>query len=154
MYTDSGNGLKYCEICGNELEADAGQCPFCGAAAEVYLPRHGPQHRVVNLERGMPLADQALARLARELEQASSDGCRVLTLIHGYGSSGRGGIIRQDVRAQLQYLKDRGVINDLFPGEDFSSRSGSGRQLLRRFPFLRKHSDLNRANPGITLVVI
>ena len=154
MYTDSGNGLKYCEICGNELEADAGQCPFCGAAAEVYLPRHGPQHRVVNLERGMPLADLALARLARELEQAGSDGCRVLTLIHGYGSSGRGGIIRQDVRAQLQYLKDRGVINDLFPGEDFSSRSGSGRQLLRRFPFLRKHSDLNRANPGITLVVI
>ena len=92
--------------------------------------------------------------LGSELEQAGSDGCRVLTLIHGYGSSGRGGIIRQDVRAQLQYLKDRGVINDLFPGEDFSSRSGSGRQLLRRFPFLRKHSDLNRANPGITLVVI
>jgi hypothetical protein len=40
------------------------------------------------------------------------------------------------------------------PGEDFSSRSGSGRQLLRRFSFLRQHSDLNRANPGITLVVI
>ncbi len=145
---------KYCEICGNEIEVDVVKCPFCGAATEVSLPRHGPRHRVVNLERGMPLADQAIARLTRELEQAGSDGCLVLTLIHGYGSSGQGGIIRQEVRAQLQYLKDRGVINDLLPGEDFSSRSGSGRQLLRRFPFLRRHSDLNQANPGITLVVI
>ncbi len=145
---------KYCEICGNEIEADVVKCPFCGAATEISLPRQVPQHRVVNLERGMPFADQAMARFSRELEQAGSDGCLVLTLIHGYGSSGRGGVIRQEVRAQLQYLKDMGVINDLLPGEDFSSRSGSGRQLLRRFPFLRKHSDLNRANPGVTLVVI
>lgn len=146
--------VKYCEICGNEIEVDVVKCPFCGAATEVSLSRHGPRHRVVNLERGMPLADQAMARLARELEQAGFDGCRILTLIHGYGSSGRGGIIRQKVRVQLRYLKDRGIINDLLPGEDFSSRSGSGRQFLRRFPFLRRHSDLNRANPGITLVVI
>ena len=147
-------GWELCEICGNEREADIPQCPFCGAAAEVSLPRRGPQHRVVNLERGMPLADQALERLARELEQARSERCRVLTLIHGYGSSGRGGKIREEVRAQLQYLKDRGLVNDLLPGEDFSSRSGHGRQLLRRFSFLRHHSDLNRSNPGITLVVL
>jgi len=146
--------LKCCEICGNKIEVEVRRCPFCGAATEVSLPRHGPQHRTVNLERGMPLADQALAHLARELGQASSDGYLVLTFIHGYGSSGQGGIIRQKVRTQLQYLKDRGGINDLLPGEDFSSRSGPGRQLLRRFPFLRQHSDLNRANPGITLVVI
>ena len=146
--------LVCCEVCGNEIEADAKQCPFCGAAAEVSLPRRGPKHRIVNLERGMPTADQALARFARELELARFEHYRVLTLIHGYGSSGRGGVIRQEVRAQLQYLKFRGIINDLLPGEDFSSRSGPGRQLLRRFPFLRQHSDLNRANPGITLVVI
>ena len=127
--------MKCCEICGNEIEADVRQCPFCGAATEVSLSRHGPPHRVVNLERGKPLADQAMDHLARELEQAQSDRCRVLTLIHGYGSSGRGGIIREKVRAQLQYLKDRGLINDLLQGEDFSSRSGSGRQILRRFPF-------------------
>lgn len=102
----------------------------------------------------MPLADQALARLARELDQARSERCRVLTLIHGYGSSGRGGKIRKEVRAQLQHLKDRGIVNDLLPGENFSTGSGTGRQILRRFPFLRNHSDLNRANPGITLVVI
>jgi len=146
--------MMFCEICGNEIEADVKQCPFCGAAAEVSFPRQALPQRFVNLERGMPSVDQALALLARELDQARSERCRVLTLIHGYGSSGRGGVIRQEVRARLQYLKHSAAINDLLPGEDFSTRTGSGRQLLRRFPILRQHSDLNRANPGITLVVI
>jgi len=143
-----------CEVCGNEIKADVKQCPFCGAVAEVSYPRQGPRQRIVNLERGMPSVDQALALLARELDQARLERCRVLTLIHGYGSSGRGGNIRQEVRDRLQYLQHSAVINDLLPGEDFSTRTATGRQLLRRFPFLRQHTDLNRANPGITLVVI
>ena len=102
----------------------------------------------------LDLMEQALARLATELEQARLERCRVLTLIHGYGSSGRGGKIGGEVRAQLQYLKLKGAINDLLIGEDFSSRTGVGRQIQRRFPFLRQHSDLNRGNRGITLVVI
>jgi len=102
----------------------------------------------------MPPVDQALVRLDRELEQARLEGCRVLTLIHGYGSSGRGGAIKQEVRARLQYLKNRGLINDLLAGEEFCIRSGPGRQLLRRFSFLRRHIDLNRSNPGVTLVVM
>jgi hypothetical protein len=145
--------LVFCEVCGNETGAEVTLCPFCGAAAPCLVPR-GVQYRTVNLERGMPLVDEALARLDRELEQARRERCRVLILIHGYGSSGQGGAIRQEVRARLHYLKHRGSINDLLSGEEFSSRSGSGRQLLRRFPFLRHHRDLNRSNPGITLVAI
>lgn len=146
--------LVSCEVCGNGIKADVKQCPFCGAVAEVSFPRQGPRQRIVNLEQGMPSVDQALDLLARKLDQARLEQCRVLTMIHGYGSSGRGGVIRQEIRARLQYLKHRAVINDFLPGEDFSTRTGSGRQLLRRFPFLRQHRDLNRANPGITLVII
>jgi len=145
--------LQSCEVCGNEIEIGVGHCPFCGAVAEVTLPRRGLRHRTVNLERGMPTAEQALERLAHELEQARLAGYRVVTLIHGYGSTGRGGVIRQEVRAQLHYLKHRGVINDLLPGEELSRRTGAGRHLLRRFPFLRQHRELNRSNPGITLVI-
>ncbi len=148
------NDFLCCPICGNELEVAAGQCPFCGAAVELQLPEQKIQHRIINLKQGMPLVAQALVRLARELEQAGVDHCQVLTLIHGYGSTGRGGAIRQEVRSQLQYLKDRGQIKDLLPGEDFSSHCGAGRNLLRGFPFLRHHRDLNKGNRGITLVVM
>jgi hypothetical protein len=145
--------VRRCEVCGNDIEIDVVQCPFCGAAAEAGPPRRGLKHRIVNLERGMPTVEQALGRLARELEQAGLAGYRVITFIHGYGSTGRGGVIRQEVRAQLQYLKHQGMINDLLTGEEFSSRTGAGRNLLRRFSFLRQHRDLNRSNPGITLVI-
>jgi DNA-nicking Smr family endonuclease len=102
----------------------------------------------------MPTVAQALGRLDRQLEQAGKEGCRVLTLIHGYGSSGRGGIIREEIQERLQFLKYRGEINDVFPGEQFSTGNGPGRNLVRRFPFLRQHRDLNKGNRGITLVVI
>ncbi|RUM45061.1 MAG: hypothetical protein DSY80_03790 [Desulfocapsa sp.] len=146
--------LRKCTVCGNAIEDDARQCPFCAADTEPIVPRRGLRHRIVNLERGMPTAEQALDRLGHELEQARFAGYRVLTLIHGYGSSGRGGVIRQEVRARLHYLKHQGRINDLLPGEELSSHIGAGRNLLRRFPFLRQHRDLNRSNPGITLVVL
>ena len=142
-----------CEVCGNEREMAGSICPFCGAAGETELSPTGPQYRTVNLEKGMPLASQALSKLQQELILARSERCRVLVLIHGYGSSGKGGVIRQEVRAQLQYMQDNGTINTFVAGEIFSTRSGKGPQLLRRFPFLRQLSYLNRGNKGITLVV-
>jgi hypothetical protein len=142
-----------CEVCGNERELPVSVCPFCGAPGKTELSPTGPQYKTVNLEKGMPLASQALSRLEQELILARSERCRVLVLIHGYGSSGRGGVIRQEVRVQLQYMLDNGTVNDFVTGEEFSTRSGKGRQLLRRFPFLRQLNYLNRGNQGITLVV-
>jgi hypothetical protein len=144
-----------CEVCGNEFDRTMASCPFCGAVAKSIDVRSiGSLHRVVNLERGLPTVAQALARLEAELETAWRQKYRVLTFIHGYGSSGKGGAIKDAVRRQLEYYKHQGRINELITGENFSSRSGSGRQLLRRFPTLTTHSDLNRSNPGVTLVVL
>jgi hypothetical protein len=143
-----------CEVCGNERDLSGSDCPFCGTSGKAELLPAGPQYKTVNLEKGMPLASQALTRLKQEISLARSERCRILVLIHGYGSSGRGGVIRQEVRAQLQYMQDTGTINDFVSGEQFSTRSGSGRQLLRRFPFLRQLNYLNRCNKGVTLVVL
>ncbi|MCI5147311.1 MAG: hypothetical protein D3923_17725 [Candidatus Electrothrix sp. AR3] len=144
-----------CGVCGNRVASDRRRCPFCDAELTLsLLPDHSIPHKRINLKLGMPKVDQALAHLERELAQAQQAGCRVLTLIHGYGSTGQGGVIREEVRAQLQYLKYKGKINDLLFGEEFSTRSGVGRNILRRFSFLRQHEDLNRGNRGVTLVVL
>ncbi len=143
-----------CEVCGNEVDSGISHCPFCESKLKFSIPGRGIPHRAVKLKRGMPTVEQALGRLERELEQAKKERCRVLTLIHGYGSSGRGGVIREEIREKLQFLKYRGEINDVLAGEHFSTGNGSGRNLLRRFPFLRQHRDLNRGNRGITLLIL
>jgi hypothetical protein len=144
----------FCDVCGNEVYPGDIHCPFCESKIAFSVPAKGLPHRVVKLKRGMPTVEQALGRLERELAQAKQERCRVLTLIHGYGSSGPGGAIREEIQARLQFLKYKGEINDVFPGEHFSTGNGSGRNLIRRFPFLRQHQDLNRGNRGITLVVL
>lgn len=96
----------------------------------------------------------ALHKMDQELTQARVAGFRVVTLIHGYGSSGRGGLIRDAVRRRLAFLKDKGQINDVLAGEQFSRTGSHARHLLRRFPFLTSHGDLGRTNRGITLVVL
>lgn len=144
-----------CAVCGNEVEPGRTQCPFCQSPfADSRLEGTGPLHRVVNLEKGMPLVQHALDRLAVELQYGKCQGVKVLTLIHGYGSSGTGGAIKTAISRQLQFLQHHGHIKDVVAGEEFESRSGRGRQLLRQFPFLARHRDLNRSNPGITLVVL
>jgi len=144
-----------CEVCGNAFDLQMTTCPYCGAGVEKpVVRRQGDKHRLVNLERGLPTVAQALVRLENELETSGRQGFRLLTLIHGYGSSGRGGAIKDAVRRQLQYYKHKRRIKEVVAGEEFSTRTGPGRQLLRRFPTLATHRDLNRHNPGITVVVL
>lgn len=143
-----------CAVCGNEVEPGLRRCPFCESELELILPGQLDLHKIVNLKQGMPTVEQALLRLDRELAQARLERRRVLTLIHGYGSSGAGGLIRQEVRARLLYLQHRGGVSEIICGEDFSTRSGPGRNILRRFPSLRQHGDLNKSNPGITLAAL
>lgn len=152
--------LPLCAICGNEFDPGLLRCPFCGTKAEEPWPTHKKKsqqaallHRVVNLERGHPAAMQALDRLDREIALCLLRDVRVLTLIHGYGSSGKGGVIRQEVRRRLNFLQYQGKISEIIEGERFTPLAGPGRQLLRRFPALREHRDFGRANPGITVVV-
>lgn len=143
-----------CEVCGNSIQPTESTCPFCQTPCVVLAKQAGGTlHRIINLEKGMPLVEQALERLRNELFVSKRQGIKVITLIHGYGSSGKGGGIRREVRQYLRYLQHQHQINDMIPGEDFSRNSGRGRQLLRRFPFLADHRDLNRANPGVTLVI-
>ena len=57
--------------------------------------------REINLEEGKPFVDQAIRRLTFELQQSRRSGYTVLKIIHGYGSSGRGGRIRTEARTYL-----------------------------------------------------
>ena len=111
-------------------------------------------HRTVNLEAGRPAVEAALNRLDEVIADAQRNSVSVLTLIHGYGSTGRGGVIRSECRMTLDYMKSKGLISDYIAGEDFNKRSGRVKALLRRYSPLSSDRNLNNGNQGITLVIL
>jgi hypothetical protein len=109
-------------------------------------------HRTINLESGLPSLEEARRFLLRQMEAAQSEGVRVLKVIHGYGSTGAGGILCAGIRRSLRLRVKEGKARTIIAGERFSSDAVETRDLLQRHPGLRGDRDLNRANPGITIV--
>ncbi len=145
-----------CAVCGNERPGKGAACPYCGADEKVDEGRVKPvfSHRTINLEAGRPVVEVALRRLEQAIDDGLRQGVTVLTLIHGYGSSGKGGVIREECRRMLDFMKDKKIVGDYLCGEDFVKKSGRVRALLQRYPALAGHYSLGRGNPGITLVLL
>ncbi len=108
----------------------------------------------INLEEGRPSADFALKRLSSELVRARAHQVKVVKLIHGYGSSGTGGVLRIAVRKELERMKNRGTIKLYVPGENFEIFSADTLKMLEACTPLRNDRDLGRFNNGITLVLL
>ena len=96
----------------------------------------------------MPFADQAIKRLTFEIHHSRAMGCTVLKIIHGYGSSGKGGKIR------TERLKRQGEIRDFVKGEQFSIFEEATRQACARCEELRRDHDLDRYNNGVTFILL
>lgn len=109
---------------------------------------------VVNLEEGYPTANQALLRLEFELRQARERGARAVKLIHGYGSSGVGGALRDAVQQQLRKLQDAGAIRAFVAGENWRVSHETAWEISRQVAELKQDRDLNRGNRGITIVLL
>ncbi len=92
--------------------------------------------------------------LDRELHIARQAGTQVLKLVHGYGSKGVGGVLRDACRAKLVREKNAGQIDDFIAGEDFRVSNETTWGLLKRWPELKQDRDLGRGNKGITMVVL
>ncbi len=147
--------MRACDVCGNDIAASVTRCPFCASPQRVTGSGGRLKRAVVltvNLEAGRPDAATAVHRLEAELMGARTIGARVVRVIHGYGSSGRGGRIRDEVRRHLPALRRRGLIRGFVAGEDWAETGEEGRELLARVPALRDDLRTDRYNPGITLV--
>lgn len=147
--------MDVCEICGNECADGSLKCPFCGYPVDAAVrKRKRFRHHVVNLEQGRPVAEVAVRRMISNIEQAKSTGVTAITFIHGYGSSGKGGVIKEECQKMLDYLRSNKRITDFIFGEDFHKHSGKCKQLLQRFPKMTADRNLDKNNRGITIVII
>ncbi len=149
--------MKLCDVCGNEISVSSGQCQFCGAQ-QRRLKTRGTRSkesiRTVFLEAGLPSVPEGCRRLEAELFKARKDGVRLLRVIHGWGSGGSEGKLREGCRVYLNRKKAEGWVKLLLRGEDYSRNSSDGRQLMNRYPELLKYEREDSKNPGITIIVI
>jgi hypothetical protein len=108
----------------------------------------------INLETGMPTVEEARQRLQVELRNCKNSGVRVIKLIHGYGSSGVGGALKKGVLRSLALRQKEGVIQCFVAGDQWDVFNDRCRSILEACPELKRDADLNRGNPGISIILM
>lgn len=97
-------------------------------------------------------SDQAERALEEILRKATlSEGTRVIRVIHGYGSGGKGGTLKTAVR-NWAYRK-RNKFETILPGEEYSPFLPAMQELFKSIEGLGL-SDLSDTNEGMTLLIL
>lgn len=109
--------------------------------------------REINIKYDMPDVQTALNRLYNAIINARASGVREVKIVHGYGSSGKGGAIKSAVHNELRTYRIRRTIKDFCPGEQFGPFSETGRRLVQNNPQIKADRDWGRNNEGVTVVV-
>lgn len=108
------------------------------------------QVKEINLEEGMPTCDEALNELKTSIQSAKQSKYKCLIIIHGYGSSGKGGKIREKVRQWLNAQVRNGKLKAVINGEDFNIFTPKALELKNKYKELE--SLLRVTNHGVTVV--
>ena len=110
--------------------------------------------REVNIKSDKPTVDDAIRRITYNIRNARPMGVTAIKFIHGYGSTGKGGAIRTEARKYLDRQKNQGQIKYYISGEDFSIFDEATRKAFLVCNDLRRDSDIERHNNGITIVIL
>lgn len=142
-----------CCLCGNPIEISLEiSCRYCGHKNSSR--KSGKKYSTINLEIGMPTIEMARQKMRTSLADCRANGCLIIKYIHGYGSTGKGGVIRPAVRASLVKLVRSGEIQNVIYGELVESKKQNMNDLMTKIPKLKNDRDLKIPNEGVTYVVL
>ena len=110
--------------------------------------------KVINLKENSPIVDEAIANFLIELDICRLEGVKVIKVIHGYGSHGKGGDICREFRKVCFGLKKSKKIKDFMLGNEWHMSNEKCLKLLTSLKDCYSDEDLNHMNPGITIVVL
>jgi hypothetical protein len=108
----------------------------------------------INLEIGHPTVEEARQTLKAELEKCRNRKVAAVKVIHGYGSSGVGGALRQGIRKSLISRRKEGSVRAVVFGEKWNIFDPVAESMLERCLELSKDRDLCNYNPGISVVLL
>lgn len=103
-----------------------------------------------NLEEGFPCVKQAISYMELALKRFISGKAGCVYVVHGQGSSGKGGIIRKKIRRYFMAQVLNGKIKTVIKGEDFSIFNFKSLELKRKYKGLEDLFD--NYNAGVTVI--
>ena len=74
----------------------------------------------INIKQDMPIVADAMRYLQTSIERLKREKYEVVLIIHGYGSTGKGGAIHDKARQWLKAQERNGKIKSVIFGEDFT----------------------------------
>ena len=74
----------------------------------------------INIKQDMPIVADAMRYLQTSIERLKREKYGVVLIIHGYGSTGKGGAIHDKARQWLKAQERNGKIKSVIFGEDFT----------------------------------
>lgn len=105
----------------------------------------------VNLELEKPTVEAAILRLKNSLTSYKGQGYKAVIVIHGYGSTGVGGVIKAAAQKCLSESSMRGIVRTFAAGEQWLNRK---RELLAVCRDLENYESRIANNPGVTVVIL
>ncbi len=102
----------------------------------------------INIEHGFTSLEAI--EYIKQVLSSSKKTC--IYIIHGYGSSGRGGVIRQKVRSFLQAQVKNGKLKAVINGEDFNVFNFKALELKNKYKELEQLFRV--CNHGVTVVEV
>ena len=104
----------------------------------------------INIKENMPTVSEAMIYLKSCVASCKRGNC--LVIIHGYGSTGKGGAIRDKARQWLNAQKREGKIKHVINGEDLDIFNLDALDLKARHRELAAYFKV--CNHGVTVIEI
>ncbi len=109
-----------------------------------------PTYTEINIKADMPTVAEAMRYLSDTLARLKREKYECVLIVHGYGSTGKGGAICQKARQWLRAQERNGKIKAVIFGEDFTLFNFEALALKNRYRELSPL--LDAANHGVTVV--
>ena len=109
--------------------------------------------RIFNLKELAASKEDSVILLEMFIEESKLMGESVIKILHGYGSHGKGGVLFSAVREKLTILQRQNKIKTFFGGGKWNLLDHDTVDALLKDKSI-VDEDLNRSNPGITIVVL
>ena len=109
--------------------------------------------KTLNLKENNTSVEQALFFMEQEIELCKLEGVPMLKIITGYGSHGRGGLIKKACESRLCWLKKQNKITDFIVGDLWNMHYKKALEYKMKHPSI-EDEDFNIPNGGITIIII
>jgi len=141
-----------CLRCGNPIPDNQSSCPFCGSL-EIDVAPEELRVRKIDIGHNNWTVNQARTALERELAISLKRPDDFLVIVHGHGSSGKGGDIKVMVHGFANGMVGMKRLRDFISGEHLTKSSGAAKRVSTNFPQIKQLKEWNSRNPGLSILI-